>query len=152
SWTRPSSVPSQSDTVLVSSLSYASDGVQTVRLTGSPTGGTFTLTFKGQTTSGIAYNASASTVQTALTGLSTVGTGNAVVTAAAGGGWQVRFTGTLAASFQPALTASGLGLTGGTSPSVSIGVLSAGGDAGWVAKVTDPRGLVRRTYSDALGR
>src|SRR5262249_9202818 len=98
------------------------------------------------------YNASASTVQTALTGLSTVGTGNAVVTAAAGGGWQVRFTGTLAASFQPALTASGLGLTGGTSPSVSIGVLSAGGDAGWVAKVTDPRGLVRRTYSDALGR
>ena len=34
-----------------------------VTLTGSPTGGSFTLTFGGDTTSGIAYNASASTVR-----------------------------------------------------------------------------------------
>ena len=36
------------------------------QLTGSPTGGTFTLSFGGQTTSGIAYNASAATVDSAL--------------------------------------------------------------------------------------
>lgn len=37
-----------------------------------PTGGTYTLTFEGQTTGAIAYNASASAVQTALNALSTV--------------------------------------------------------------------------------
>jgi YD repeat-containing protein len=121
-------------------------------MTGSPTGGTFTLTFGGQTTSGIAYNASASTVQSALTGLSSVGSGNAVVTAAAGGGWQVRFAGTLAGAWQAKITASGAGLTGGTSPDVAVSTVSAGGDAGAVAAVTDPKALVSRTYRDALGR
>jgi RHS repeat-associated protein len=151
-WTRPSSIPSRSDTVLVTSTIYAADAVQTVRLTGSPTGGTFTLTFGGQTTAGIAYNASASTVQSALTGLSSVGSGNVVVTAASGGGWQVRFAGTLAGAWQARMTTSGSGLTGGSSPGVSVATVSAGGDAGRVAAVTDPAGLVSRTYSDALGR
>ena len=61
------------------------DNLQTVTITGSPTGGTFTLTYKGQTTAGIAYNAAASAVQTALVGLSTVGTGNATVSGSNGG-------------------------------------------------------------------
>ena len=38
------------------------DEVQTVTLTGAPTGGTFTLTYGGQTTSGIAFDAAAATV------------------------------------------------------------------------------------------
>jgi YD repeat-containing protein len=42
-------------------------------------GGTFTLSFSGQTTSSIAYNASASTVQAALEGLSNIGAGNVAV-------------------------------------------------------------------------
>jgi hypothetical protein len=50
--------------------------VQTITITGTPTGGTFTLTFAGATTSAIAYNASAATVQTALEALSTIGSGN----------------------------------------------------------------------------
>jgi predicted CXXCH cytochrome family protein len=48
-------------------------GSQTIDLTGA-TAGTFTLTFKGQTTAPIAYNASAATVQAAIVALSSVGT------------------------------------------------------------------------------
>ena len=44
--------------------------------------GTFTITFGGQTTGALAWNAAASEVQTALEGLSTIGTGNIVVTKA----------------------------------------------------------------------
>jgi hypothetical protein len=65
-WTMPSSVPSRSSTALVTTYSYAADALQEVDLTGDITGGTFTLTFEGDTTSAIAYNASASTVQSAL--------------------------------------------------------------------------------------
>lgn len=43
------------------------------------TGGTFTVSYKGQTTAAQAYNVSAANLQTALVGLSTIGTGNATV-------------------------------------------------------------------------
>ena len=49
-------------------------------LTVSGSAGTYTLTFRGQTTSALAYNANASAIQTALQALSTVGSGNATVT------------------------------------------------------------------------
>jgi RHS repeat-associated protein len=151
-WTRPGTVPARSATTLVTSYGFAADAVQTVKLTGAPTGGTFTLTFGGQTTAAIAYNASAAAVQAAVQALSSVGSGNAVVTAAPGGGWQVRFAGTLAGKWQAKLTASGAGLTGGTSPSVAVATVSAGGDAGGAFAVTDPKAIVSRTYADALGR
>jgi YD repeat-containing protein len=151
-YTRPGSVPSRSDTVLVTSDSYAADAVQTVKLTGSPTGGTFTLTFGGQTTSNIAYNASASTVQSDLTALTSIGSGNAVVTSAVDGGWEVRLTGTLGGLYQAQMTANGSGLTGGTSPAVSLATISLGGDAGNVVDETDPKNIDTRTYSDPLGR
>ena len=48
--------------------------IQTVTVTG--VGGTFTLTFNGQTTSALSYNAPAITVQSALQGLSSIGSGN----------------------------------------------------------------------------
>ncbi|MDE1904956.1 MAG: hypothetical protein KGH75_00715 [Rhodospirillales bacterium] len=78
---------------------------------GAASGGTFTLTYKGQTTAGIAYNATAGTVQTAFTGLSTVGSGNATVTGTAPN-WVILLTGTLA-NDTTAITGSGSGLTGG---------------------------------------
>ena len=84
---------------------------------GSATAGTFTLTFNGQTTAGIAFNATATTVQTSLTGLSSVGSGNATVTGTAPN-WTVRFTGALANTTLP-LTGSGSGLTGGAFTSVA---------------------------------
>jgi hypothetical protein len=92
---------------------------QTVTITGSPTGGTFTLSFGGQTTSGLAYNAATSAVQTALQGLSSIGSGNATVSGTPGN-YVVTFAGTKATGSQALLTADKSGLTGGTNPSVTV--------------------------------
>ena len=86
---------------------------QEVTLTGSPAGGTFTLTYDGQTTSGIAYNASAATVKTALEALSNIGSGDVAVDGDAGGPWTVTFQGALAATNVVEMTGSGASLTGG---------------------------------------
>lgn len=86
------------------------DNLQTVTITGSPTGGTFTLTYKSQTTAAIAFNAAASAVQTALLALTSIGAGNASVTGGAGGPYTVSFIGTLAQD-TAALTGSGALLT-----------------------------------------
>ena len=103
------------------------DDIQTVSLTGSPTGGTFTLTFGAQTTAPIAYNANAATVQAALVALSSIGTGNASVTGS--GPWVVEFKGSLGYAAQSLMTGSGAGLTGGSSPAVSIAHTQTG--TGW---------------------
>jgi len=53
---------------------------QKVVLTGSPTGGSFTLTFEGDTTGPIPFNATAAQVQAALEALPNIGPGNAEAT------------------------------------------------------------------------
>lgn len=100
---------------------------QTATITGSPTGGTFTLTFDGETTAAIAYNAAATTVKTALEALSNVKTGDVTVSGSAGGPYTVVFTGHYQGENVPAFTASGASLTGGTSPGVTIATVGAGG-------------------------
>ena len=89
--------------------------VYTVTL-GAPTAGTFTLTYGAggvtQTTSGITFNATAATVQSALQALTNIST-NVTVTGSAGGPYTVSFTGT-ALNDGNTLTGSGTGLTGGT--------------------------------------
>jgi RHS repeat-associated protein len=71
-------------------------------------GGTFTLSFGGQTTGTLAYDASAATVQTALQGLSTIGSGNVAVTKTqdtmSAQVWQVTFQGSLAGANQSQIT------------------------------------------------
>lgn len=106
----------------------AVDEVQQVSITGGPTGGTFTLSFNGQTTSGIAYNAANATIETALEGLTTIGADNVSV---AGGAFPanaktVTFIGDLAATNVPILVANGASLTGGTSPGVTVAVVTEG--------------------------
>lgn len=93
--------------------------VQTVTIGGSPTGGTFTLAFDGQTTAGIVYNAAAAAVQTALQALSTIGSGNVTVSGSAGGPYTVTFAGTLNNKDVPLLVGNAGGLTGGT-PTITI--------------------------------
>ena len=88
------------------------NGIYTVTIT-SATGGTFTLTFNGQTTAPIAYNATAATVQAALAALSTVFASSVTVTGAAGGPFTVSLVGLLATTQLP-LTGNGASLTGGT--------------------------------------
>ena len=70
--------------------------------------GTFTLTFKGQTTAPLPFDASAEEVQSALEALSSIGAGNVAVN----GGYEVTFEGALAGSEQPPLTADGSSLAG----------------------------------------
>lgn len=68
--------------------------VQTLTMStagGAATGGTFTLTYSGQTTGTIAFNASASDVQTALEALSNIAAGEVTVTGT--GPWVVTFSG-----------------------------------------------------------
>jgi len=101
---------------------------QQVAITGSPTGGDFTLTFDGQTTTGIAYNANAAAVQAALEALSNIDVGDVVVTGGPGPGtaWIVEFQGTKAYANQTQMTKNAAGLTGGSSPDVVVTTLKDG--------------------------
>lgn len=94
--------------------------VQTVSITGTPTGGTFTLTYAGQTTAAIAYNANAAAVEAALVALSNVDTGDVSVGGGPGPGtpWTVTFALSLGNPAQ--MTANGAGLTGGTTPAAAV--------------------------------
>ena len=103
--------------------------VKTLTITGTPTGGTWTVTFDGETTAGIAYNANAAAVQTALEALSNVTSGDVAVTGGPGPGtaYTVTFGGRYAGVNVPVFTASGSGLTGGTSPGVTPATTTEGG-------------------------
>lgn len=106
------------------------DEVQTLTITGTPTGGTFKLAFRGQTTAAIAYNASAATVQAALRLLSRLGVG----VVCAGGALPgtpvtITFTGPkLGKQDQPLITVASPAFTGGTTPAASV-VESTKGDS-----------------------
>lgn len=102
------------------------DETQSLTITGSPTGGTFTLTFGGQTTATINWNDTAATVQTRLQALTSIGAGNALVTGSAGGPWTVEFSGTLAKTAEALITLTTNSLTGGVSPSVAIARVKGG--------------------------
>lgn len=97
-------------TVVQEGSATSIDEIQTVTIGGNPTGGTFTLTFEGQTTAGIAYNAAAAAVLSALEALSNLAPGDVTVTGDAGGPYTVTFS---LGRDVDAMTASGAGLTGG---------------------------------------
>lgn len=116
------------------------NAVQTVTITGTPTGGTFTLTYAGQTTAPIAYNANAAAVLTALVGLSNIASSSNVATgggALPGSAVTVTFQGELGNSVQPLMTANGAGLTGGTTPAVSVATTTPGQTAEAIIGVFD---------------
>lgn len=104
--------------------------VQTLTLSGSPTGGTFKLTFNGDETAAIAKAAVGADVQAALVALASVGAGNVTVSGSASGPWTVTFVNDLGGFNQPMLVLSTNGLTGGSTPSVTIAEQTAGGAEG----------------------
>lgn len=85
---------------------------QFVELPGSPTGGTWKLGFYlNSSSSTIAYNATAATVQTHLEGLAEVGAGNVSVSGDAGGPYTIEFQGDLAGKAMEPLQVDAGGLT-----------------------------------------
>lgn len=100
---------------------------QTLEITGTPTGGTFTLTFNGQTTAAIAFNATAATVQAALELLSTIRAGNVRCSGGAlpGATVIIEFIQELGKAPQNAMTADISSLTGGA-PAYTITETVAG--------------------------
>lgn len=94
--------------------------VQTVTLTGGPTGGTFILIFEAENSDPISFNAAPAVVEQALEGISEIGTGNVSVTGTAGGPWAVTFVNELGDLDVALMTANDTGLTGGTDPGVTV--------------------------------
>ena len=138
--------------------SQKTDEQQTVRVTGA-TAGTFTLTFNGQTTAPIAYNATGAQIDAALEALSNI---EADEIQTSGGPVQtsnvnVFFRRAKSESDQAQITADGAGLTGGT---IATTTAQAGG---WYQRLTgdsrrsalntnDLRGKVLRIkVKDAIG-
>lgn len=109
--------------------------VQTVTIGGTPTAGTFTLTFEGFTTSAITWTATDATlvaaIDAALEALPSIGTGNCVVadtTLTSGiGAVTVTFGGALAAKAVGPITATS-SLTG-TDPTIEVEQTTPGVDA-----------------------
>jgi hypothetical protein len=116
--------------------------VQTVTITGDPTGGTFTLTYAGQTTAGIAFNANAAAVQAALEALSNLAPGD--VTVGGGPGPATPYTVTFRAALGNVvqMTASAAGLTGGTAPAVGVVTTTPGYNLFGVSYGVGPSGTV----------
>lgn len=117
--------PAQNQTV----PSPGTDEVQTVTITGGPTGGTYTLTFSGQTTASIAYNATASAVQSALEALSNIAPGDVTCAGGPHPGTPITVNfggGSYDGTDVPQMTATA-SLTGGTSPDVAVTTTTPGG-------------------------
>lgn len=96
--------------------------VQTITVSGSPTGGTFKLSFRGRRTTALNHNANSATVQVALEALSTIGSGGVSASGTLSGGMAITFTGRLA-KLEVALITAPSGdkaLTGGTNPDVAV--------------------------------
>lgn len=112
---------------LQDNISLGTNEVQTLSITGAPTGGTFTISLGGQTTAAIAYNATAAEVQAALELISTIGAGNVVCT---GGPLPatavvIEFRGALARTDVATVTTTA-SLTGGTTPATAVAATTAG--------------------------
>jgi len=105
----------------------AASEVQTVTITGVPTGGAVKLSWVGQTTTDIPFNATAAQVQAALEALVNINVGDVVVTGGPGPAtaWIVTFGGQFARTDVPQMTASST-LTGGTTPAVAVTTTTPG--------------------------
>lgn len=145
------------------------DRVQVVTITGSPTGGTFTLKIGGASTSAIAYNAAASAVQTAIRAISPLWAA-ATVSGSAGGPYTITLS-PVGGAAAP-IYADGSALTGGTpvvtvaqSPAADTKLRAIGGDwsqAAWgqgmditvkvstQASYTDESGTVHSAFQENL--
>jgi len=113
--------------------------VQTIDL-GAASAGTITITFDGQTTGGIAYDAAAATVRAALEALPNVQVGDI---AASGGPLpdtiSLSFAGQYLGIDVPEVTVTPTGLTGGT---VTVATTTEGATVNWVGTLNWPAAVL----------
>lgn len=117
-------------TVVVGDAGYTGQGPytagtaeeQSVSLTGAPTGGEFTLTFDGETTVPLPFNATAGNMEVSLNALPNLH--GVEVTGA--GPWTVTFPASLGDVEE--MTGDGSGLTGGAAPDVAVATTTPGVD------------------------
>ena len=115
--------------------------VQTVTLPspkgGNPSlGGTFSLSFGGETTLPLPSNSPASQVESALEDLPGIGEGNVSVSGSPGGPYDVALTGTAALSSAPPISADASGLTGGVE--LDVVETTAGNGTNEVQRISAP--------------
>jgi hypothetical protein len=99
--------------------------VQLVNLLYSPTGGTWALSFNGQTTTGLAITATAAQVQTALEALSNIAPGDVTVTGG-NGAFRVQFGGAYASTDVPRLAPVYINTLTGGNLSIAVSTLVEG--------------------------
>lgn len=108
------------DTAVLNMGDPGVDEIQRVSFNRTPTGGTFTLTYAGNTSSAIAYNAGPGAMVTGLVSITGISSGDVEVSGPAGGPWEVTFTGNLAKTELVRMTGSGASLTGGLTPAFTL--------------------------------
>jgi hypothetical protein len=104
--------------------------IQTIYAVPTVSGGTFTVTYAGQTTAAVAYNVAPADLQTALENLSNIAPGDVVVSGTAGTVYVLKFGGTLAGTDVAAVTIGNGSITGGGSYAVATASAGAAGSNG----------------------
>jgi hypothetical protein len=138
-----SQFPTEGETPSAGSI----DEVQALSKTGTVSGGTFTLSYAGQTTATIPYNASAATIREKLIDLTNIGaddietSGGPINTTPV----VISFKGALAGTNVAAITVDNTSLTGGGS--LAIATTTAGASTGIT---TIPNRLVSRQMIDVF--
>jgi hypothetical protein len=113
-------VTAEEQTPLVEEAEFFGLYVQTITVTGSPSSGTFVLQYGVYFTSSLSISSTASTIQTALRGLTSIGGSNVSVTGSAGGPWTATFSGAFADEPVSLIGVRSTNLVGGTAPDVVV--------------------------------
>lgn len=132
------------------------NAAQTITVTGSPDGGSFTLVdWRGNVSGSIDYNDDAETVEGVLEALPTIGAGNVSCSGGALPGTPVvcTFVGDLAEQPVPLLTVGTNGLTGGSDPEVAVTTSTPGVLPDWnVHEIYAVNNNVLPTFCARIGK
>jgi hypothetical protein len=112
------------NSLVIDPAGAAVDEVQTLTISGSPTGGTYKLTWEGDETVALNYNANAAAIRAALEGLPGIDPGDVVVTGS--GPYVITFGGGLADEDVGAVTVTSKALTGGSTPDAAVAQTTPG--------------------------
>lgn len=113
---------------LISMQKITRNEIQTLSITGAPTGGTFTITYDGQTTGNLDFDSTAAEVETALEALSNIDAVTCTGGPLPADDVYVEFAGTLAETDVALMTTTD-SLTGGSTPATDIVETKKGGDS-----------------------